>query len=48
MKFSGTHFCKRLNKPRAIVWLEGVGKLKKRNPLTPSLVFEPVIILLVA
>jgi hypothetical protein len=32
-KILGTHFCYRLRvNPRAIVWLEGLGKLK--NPMT--------------
>jgi hypothetical protein len=26
---TGTHFCQRFCKPQAIVWLEGLGKLKK-------------------
>jgi hypothetical protein len=30
-KSSGTHFCQRLSKPGAIVRLEGLGKLKKKN-----------------
>jgi hypothetical protein len=30
---SGTHFCKRLSKPLALVRLEGLGKLKKFNEL---------------
>jgi hypothetical protein len=34
---SGTHFCKRLNKPQGLVRLEGLGKLKKCNDLIGSL-----------
>jgi hypothetical protein len=30
----GTHFCQRLSKPQGLVWLEGLGKLKKFNDLT--------------
>jgi hypothetical protein len=29
----GTHFCWRMSKPRAMVRLEGLGKLKKCNDL---------------
>jgi hypothetical protein len=28
---SGTHFVRGLVNPRAIVWLEGIGKLKKKK-----------------
>jgi hypothetical protein len=30
-KIPGTHFCKRFSRPRTIVQLEGLGKLKNRN-----------------
>jgi hypothetical protein len=32
-KIPGTHFCWRLSDPRAVMRLEGIGKLKKSNDL---------------
>jgi hypothetical protein len=32
-KIPDTHFCYRLSKPHAIMWLEGLYKLKKANNL---------------
>jgi hypothetical protein len=29
-RIAGTHFCYSLNQPRAIVWLEGLGRMKNR------------------
>jgi hypothetical protein len=45
---SGTRFCWRPSKPQGLVWLEGLGKLKKKKNSMASSGIEPAAIRLIA